>query len=71
MFYCDVCRPGEKGHRGFERFQDLVKHVAKENGIESTDTRNIMELIRIPKDVDSLKMFRCLFCPGEGLLFVG
>ena len=71
LFYCDVCNPGDKGHRGFEKFADVVKHVAKENGIQETDKKNINDLIRIPKNPDSLKIFRCMFCPDEGLKFVG
>ena len=71
LFYCDVCNPGDKGHRGFEKFPDVVKHVAKENGIQETDKKNINDLIRIPKNADSLKIFRCMFCPDEGLMFVG
>ena len=71
LFYCDVCKPGDKGHRGFEKFEDVVKHVVKENGILETDEKNINELIRIPEGENSLKVFRCMFCPGEGLKFVG
>ena len=66
-----MCNPGDKGSRGFEKFEDVVKHVAKENGIQETDKKNINDLIRIPKHADALKIFRCMFCPGEGLMFVG
>ena len=48
-----------------------MKHVARENGIHETDKKMINELIRIPEHPDSLKIFRCKFCPGEGRLFVG
>ena len=71
LFYCDVCGPGDKGYRGFEKFADVVKHVARENGIHHDDWKNLHELIRIPEQADSLKIFRCMFCPGEGMMFVG
>ena len=71
LFYCDVCQPGEKGQRGFESFEDVVKHVSRENGILKNNIKNLHELIRIPEQADSLKVFRCMFCPGEGMLFVG
>ena len=71
LFYCDVCQPGEKGNRGFENFVDVVKHVAKENGIQPDDKKNLHELIRIPGQADFLKIFRCMFCPDEGMSFVG
>ena len=71
LFYCDVCEPGEKGAKGFEEFQDVVKHVVKENGVDDRDQANINELIRIPNSADFLKVFRCMFCPGEGMKFVG
>ena len=57
-FYSIVCEPGEKGHRGFEEFSDVVKHVSKENGIEIKDMRNLYELIRIPKMPDYLKVIK-------------
>ena len=45
--------------------------MIKENGIQTLDYRNIYGLIRIPKHVDALKIYRCKFCPGEGMLFTG
>jgi len=71
LFYCDACEPHEKGGRGFENFDEVVKHVCKENGIQRNDTRNVWDMIRIPKNVDGLKIFTCLFCSGEGMKFVG
>ena len=38
LFFCDICGPEEKGARGFEEFADIRRHVARENGIEETDT---------------------------------
>ena len=38
LFFCDICAPEEKGARGFEEFPDILRHVAKENGIQETDT---------------------------------
>ena len=55
-FLLSVCEPGERGYRGFEEFSDVVKHVSKENGINTDDLRNIYELIRIPKMPDYLKV---------------
>ena len=49
----------------------MVKHVAKENGIQPDDKKNLHELIRIPGQADFLKIFRCMFCPDEGMSFVG
>ena len=49
----------------------MVNHVIKENGIQTLDYRNINGLIRIPKHVNALKIYRCKFCPGEGMLFTG
>ena len=59
------------GAKGFEEFSDVVKHVCNENGISRDDKRNLHEMIRIPGREDFLKTFRCLFCPGEGMKFVG
>ena len=56
MFYCDVCTSGEKGSKGFEEFPDVVKHVAKENGLDERDQANVNDFIRIPKTVDYLKV---------------
>eukprot|EP00092_Neocalanus_flemingeri_P085540 GFUD01107642.1.p1 GENE.GFUD01107642.1~~GFUD01107642.1.p1 ORF type:complete len:332 (-),score=125.63 GFUD01107642.1:466-1461(-) len=71
LFYCDVCNPGEKGAKGFEEFADIVKHVARENGISEKDKVNLHEMIRVPAKAEHLKIFRCKFCPGEGMKFVG
>ena len=51
-----MCEPGEKGHKGFEEFTDVIKHVARENGIELNDLRNLYGLIRIPSLTDYLKV---------------
>ena len=59
---------GGRGHRGFEKVEDLVKHVARENGIQQTDEKNIKN---IPKHADSLKIFHCKYCPGEVRMLVG
>jgi len=71
LFYCDVCRPGEKGAKGFEEYRDIKKHVSRENGIRENDTANLHDLIRIPSKAEYLKTFRCKFCPGDGMKFVG
>ena len=46
LFYCDVCNPGERGAKGFQNYQDVVKHVANENGIRPDDKKNIHDFIR-------------------------
>ena len=51
-------------------YEDAVKHIVLENGIDPNDERNIHEMMRIPKTETHLKRFRCLFCDG-GKLFVG
>ena len=38
LFYCDVCEPHEKGGKGFEEFEDVVRHVCNENGISLEET---------------------------------
>ena len=58
LFYCDVCRPGEKGAKGFEEYTDIKKHVSRENGIRENDTANLHNLIRIPSKAEYLKTFR-------------
>ena len=45
--------------------------MCKENGILPADTRNLHEMIRIPEHRDFLKVFKCRFCPGDGVKFVG
>jgi len=71
LFYCDVCQPGEKGAKGFEEYGDIKKHVSRENGIRENDTANLHDFIRVPSKAEYLKTFRCKFCPGEGMKFVG
>ena len=46
LFYCNVCKPGERGSKGFQNYQDVVKHVAEENGIRQNDKKNIHKMIR-------------------------
>ena len=48
-----------------------MKHVCHENGILPGDKKNLHEMIRIPGQKDFLKLFKCLFCPGDGVKFVG
>ena len=56
LFYCDVCQIGEKGAKGFEKIEDVVKHVVKENGLDPNDKRNIHEMIRCPGEAEFLKV---------------
>jgi len=71
QFYCDTCEDGERGASGFETIKEISKHVVKENGINPGDTKNMCELIRIPRKPDDLKIFRCTFCPGDGFKLIG
>ena len=56
LFYCDVCEIGEKGSRGFEKIEDVIKHVVKENGLHPNDKGNIHGMIRCPVEAEFLKV---------------
>ena len=53
-----MCDQGERGARGFVGYDDAVKHIAQENGINPSDKRNVHDMMRIPKTETHLKVFR-------------